>query len=96
MQTVIKTISIKLDEPLHERLMQLAKLKDRSPHGLMKEAITAYIEREEALERFRQETMAGWNEYQTTGEYVSDEAVTAWLESWGTDSEGEPPALCRD
>jgi predicted transcriptional regulator len=40
--------------------------------------------------------MAGWEEYQMTGEYVSDEAMTAWLESWGTDSEGEPPALCRD
>jgi predicted transcriptional regulator len=62
----------------------------------MKEAITAYIEREEALERLRQETMAGWKEYQTTGEYVSDEVMIAWLESWGTDSEGEPPALYRD
>jgi predicted transcriptional regulator len=61
----------------------------------MKEAIHQYLEREELAEQFRQEALAAWEEFQTTGQYMSDEDMTAWLESWGSDTERDAPAPCQ-
>lgn len=36
---------------------------------------------------------AAWTEYQRTGEFVSNEAITAWLDTWGTDRERLEPLL---
>ena len=37
---------------------------------------------------------AAWTEYRRTGEFVGNEAMTAWLDTWGTDREQlEPPLL---
>jgi hypothetical protein len=36
--------------------------------------------------RNRQADVA-WIEYRRTGEFVSNEAMTAWLDTWGTDRE---------
>ena len=75
------TQGIKLEPEVRERLQKLGELKKRSPHFLMKEAITLYLEREERTERERAEDSARYERYQLTGEAVSDEAATAWLES---------------
>ena len=75
------TQAIKLEPEVRERLQKLGELKKRSPHFLMKEAITFYLEREEQREREREEDAARYERYQFTGEAVSDEAATAWLES---------------
>ena len=91
----IRTTSLKLDEVLFNRIRQLAALKRRSAHWEMKEAIHQYLEREEQIEQFRQEALAAWEEFQATGQYVSDEVMTAWLESWGTDTEQDAPAPCQ-
>lgn len=88
--------SLKLEETLLNRVRQLAAHKRRSPHWLMKEAIHQYLEREEHAERFRQEALAAWDEFQATGQYVSEAAMTAWLESWGTDTETDVPVPCQD
>ena len=42
-------------------------------------------------ENFRQECIARWEEYCVTGESVPNEAVMAWLDSWGTENELDPP-----
>ncbi len=75
------TQGIKLEPETRERLQKLGELKKRSPHFLMKEAITLYLEREERYERERAEDAARYERYQLTGEAVSDEAATAWLKS---------------
>ena len=75
------TQAIKLEPEVRERLQKLGELKKRSPHFLMKEAITLYLEREERYEREREEDAVRYERYQLTGEAVSDEAATAWLES---------------
>lgn len=75
------TQGVKLEPEVRDRLQTLGKLKNRSPHYLMKEAITIYLEREERYERERQEDTARYERYQLTGEAVSDEAATAWLEA---------------
>ncbi len=83
--------SIKLDDDLKGRLKHLATARQRTPHWLMKEAITEYVDREEKRQAFRQDAQQAWNEYQATGLHVTGDEVTAWLETWGTDDEKAAP-----
>ena len=85
------TMGVKLDSELRERLKVLGTLKQRSVHWLMREAIWEYIEREEAAEHRNRETLERWERYETTGEYVDNETVMAWLDTWGTAEESECP-----
>ncbi|WGS88626.1 ribbon-helix-helix protein, CopG family [Methylomonas sp. UP202] len=84
-----KTINtgVKLDETLHARLKALSTAKERTPHWLMKAAIEQYVEREEAYEREKREDQERWQRYKLTGQAISNEAVDAWLASWGSESE---------
>lgn len=75
------TRGIKLDERTQERLQALGKLRDRTPHYLMKAAIESFLDREEAFEREKQEDQERWERYQMTGEAVSQEQATGWLDS---------------
>lgn len=81
---------VKLDANLADRLERLGECKDRSPHWLMKEAIAHYVEEEEYNERLKQETVARWQEAEN-GRIVSHQAVTAWLDTWGTEAESKRP-----
>lgn len=74
------TTGIKLDDQTRQRLKALAELKKRSPHWLMKTAVMEYLEREETYEREKQEDMERWERYQATGECVSHEDMTVWLD----------------
>ena len=91
MQAPLKPMAIKLPQQERERLLKLGDVKKRSPHWLAKEAISQFLDREEAAEQFRQESAARWDEYCHTGKSVPHDAVMKWLESWGTDNELEPP-----
>lgn len=79
--------SIKLDDELKSRVQQLAALRQRSAHWVMREAITQYVEREEAREHFKQEALASWASYQETGLHLTGQEVSAWLNTWGTEEE---------
>ena len=85
------TTSIKLDDDLASRIRRLAELRRRSAHWIMREAIRDYVVREEARESFRQEALASWSALQDTGRHLTGEEVQAWLTSWGSDAEAEPP-----
>jgi predicted transcriptional regulator len=85
---------VKLAPEIKDRLDQLGKLKHRSAHWLMKEAIVRYLEQEEYSERLKQETLSRWQEAEN-GKIVSHSAVEKWLDSWGTDEEGDRPP-CED
>lgn len=73
------TTSIKLDPAIKERVQRLADARRRSAHWVMKEAIEAYVEREEKREQFREEAAARWRDYEATGLHVTDEEAQAWL-----------------
>jgi predicted transcriptional regulator len=76
--------------------MALGQAKRRSPHWLVVEAIRLYVEREEEeIERARAETRERLARYDATGEYIADEDVQAWLKTWGTRNEQQPPARIR-
>ena len=83
--------SIKLGEELKGRVQNLAEVRQRSAHWIMREAIAQYVEREERRESFRQDTLKAWDEYQATGMHATAEEVDAWLASWGTDDELPAP-----
>ena len=87
------TMGVKLDEQTRERLKVLGEARRRSAHWLMREAIREYLNREEAAERRNLEADEAWAEYQRTGQLVGNEAITAWLNTWGTDKEGPCPNL---
>ena len=83
--------SLKIDEELKERVQQLARVRRRSPHWIMHEAIEQYVKREEAREAFKQEAMASWTAYQETGRHLTGNEVRAWLNTWSEENETDVP-----
>ncbi|MDM3870510.1 ribbon-helix-helix protein, CopG family [Porticoccus sp. W117] len=84
-------LGVRLDEGLEKRLASLAEKTQRSKSYHAKEALRRYIQQEEAKEQAKQETLSRWQAYQESGEVVSSEAVTDWLNSWGEDKESQCP-----
>ena len=83
--------SLKIEQELRERVQNLANLRDRSAHWIMREAIRQYVEREEARESFKQEAIASWIAYQETGQHLTGDEVRTWLDQWGTEAETDLP-----
>lgn len=74
------TIGIRLDAETQARLKLLGEKRDRSPHYLMKEAIEAFLTREEEIEAENALLEARWKEYELTGEAISHSDVKRWVE----------------
>ena len=81
---------VKLELALKKRLEKLSKTKERSVHWLMKKAIEHYVSHEEEAEKLKQETIKRWQEAEQ-GRVFSNDSVTAWLKTWGTDEEDDRP-----
>jgi predicted transcriptional regulator len=75
----LSTTTLKLDSATKERVRRLASARRRSPHWVMREAVEQYVEREEKREQLRQDALAAWAEYQTTGLHVTAKEADAWL-----------------
>jgi predicted transcriptional regulator len=75
----VSTTSLKLDSVMKDRVQRLASARRRSPHWVMREAVKQYVEREEKREQLRQDALAAWDDYQTTGLHVTAEEADAWL-----------------
>ena len=71
--------SLKLDNTMKERVHRLAAARRRSPHWVMREAVEQYVEREEKREQLRQDALAAWADYQTTGLHVTADEADTWL-----------------
>lgn len=84
-------VAIKIDPETKERMKRLADARHRTPHWLMREAIRQYLEREEKREAFRQDAIAAWNEYQSTGLHATLEEADAWLADLEAGKDVEPP-----
>jgi predicted transcriptional regulator len=89
------TTSLKLDAETKARVRRLAEVRRRSPHWLMREAIEEYVEREERREKFRQDALAAWAHYQTTGLHVTADEADSWLAKLEAGKQAAPPK-CRD
>ena len=75
----LSTTSLKLDSATRERVHRLAAALRRSPHWVMREAVEQYLEREEKREQLRQDALAAWTDYQTTGLHLTAREADAWL-----------------
>ena len=84
-------VAIKIDADTKERVKRLADARHRTPHWLMREAISQYVVREEKREAFRQDGINAWNEYQATGLHVTLEEADTWLAKLEAGQEVEPP-----
>ena len=89
------TTSLKIDLKTKARLQRLAAARRRSPHWVMREAIEQYVEREEKREQLRQDALAGWTHYQTTGLHATAEEADAWLAKLEA-GKGAAPPKCHD
>ncbi len=89
------TTSLKLDAETKERIQRLAAARRRSAHWVMREAIEQYVEREEKREQFRQDALAAWTHYQTTGLHATAEEADAWLAKLEAGKDSAPPK-CHD
>jgi len=76
-----QTKSVKLDDTTHNRLADLARVRDRSPHWLMCKAIEKFLDSEENYEREKREDLERWERYQLTGEAIPHEKAAAWIEN---------------
>jgi predicted transcriptional regulator len=88
---ITTAVAIKIDQKTKERYKNLALIKDRSTHWMMREAIKQYVDREEKRESFLRDAVNSWNEYQETGLHATGEEVIKWLNTWGTDDEQDAP-----
>lgn len=88
---VARPVAIKIDLDMKERVKRLAESRHRTPHWLMREAISQYVEREEKREAFRQDGIRAWNEYQATGLHVTTEEADAWLTKLEAGQDVAPP-----
>ena len=84
-------LGVRLDKQLEKRLSTLAEKMNRSKSFLAKEALALYIEQEELKQRENELALARWEEYQETGEVVSNDDMMEWLETWGSDQEKSCP-----
>ena len=84
-------LGVRIDKQLEDRLNALARKAQRSKSFLAKEALIRYVEEEERKHHENKLTLVRWEEYQETGETVSNEIMMEWLESWGTEQESSCP-----
>ena len=89
----VPTTTLKLDEAPHARVRRLAAARRRSAHGLMKKAITVYLDLEEAREAENQAAVAALARYQETGLHATADEVRAWVGSWFTANDLPMPEL---
>ena len=87
----VRPVAIKIDTDIKERVKRLAEARHRSPHWLMREAISQYVEREEMRDAFRQDAIRAWDEYQATGLHVTLAEADAWLTKLESGRDLEPP-----
>ncbi len=89
-----RPVAIKIDDDTKARVKRLADARQRSPHWLMREAITQYVDREEKREAFRQDTVQAWEAFRATGQHVSADEADAWLSQLEQGKDVDPP-ICR-
>ena len=81
------TLSIRLKPDTKKRLARLAKASGRSSNFLIADAVEAYVsDQERLLSELRQA-----DRQVDSGHYVKHEDMKAWLLSWGTANESQPP-----
>jgi len=83
------TLTIRLDERTKERLDRLAESVARSKSYLVTRALQDYLELNEWQVTAIKKAVSKADS--SDARFVAHEDVSAWLETWGTENEKEPP-----
>jgi predicted transcriptional regulator len=89
------TTSLKLDTETRKRVQRVAVARQRTAHWVMREAIDEYLVREEKREQLRQDALAAWEHYQTTGLHVTAKEADDWLAKLEAGKTAKPPKCHR-
>lgn len=84
-------VTVKLEGHERDRLKSLAQARQRTPHFLMKEAISRYLDAEEADQavlRIVDESVA---HYEATGLHVTFDEFKDWTRRRATDPKAKAP-----
>jgi predicted transcriptional regulator len=82
--------SVRMADHLMRRLDAAAERLHRSKGSIINDAVREYLEPEDERLRRLEETKDALAEL-NAGELIDGDGVLAWLDSWGTDQEREPP-----
>jgi predicted transcriptional regulator len=81
------SLSFRVAQEKAEQLERLAAAMDRPKSWLLERALEEYLE----LQAWQVAEIRQGMEEIRQGQGIPHEEVVAWLESWGTDDETEPP-----
>jgi predicted transcriptional regulator len=82
--------SIRLQPEIESPLEELAAKLDRSKNYIINQAIKEYIERQSVEDQRWSETLDALDSIKS-GSSLPEKEVNAWLESWGSGEELNPP-----
>ena len=82
--------SVRIKDDLNESLKKLAEKKQRSKSWLINEAVAEYLVKDKVNSQKWQDTLEGLESIRK-GDVIDGEEVFAWMRSWGTDNELDPP-----
>ncbi|AAV82130.1 CopG family ribbon-helix-helix protein [Idiomarina loihiensis] len=83
--------SVKLNDDMKKRVQNLANVRHRSSHWIMRQAIQDYVEREEKREAFKQDALRAWEDYQHNGLHLTAEEADEWLAKLESGDDAELP-----
>ncbi len=85
------TTALRLEPDLKQRAEALAEAEHCSFSAVVRDALMMYLSQREAERAEIDEAVAAWRDYEQTGLHVTGNEMSAWLRTWGTDSESEAP-----
>ena len=88
--TPMSVTTVRLQPELEENLGAMAEKLHRSKSWLINQALREFFERQTLEQNRWQETLQAM-ESVAQGKVVSGEAVSTWLQSWGSSNELPPP-----
>ena len=86
----MRMTSVRMPDDLLQRLDSTATRLRRSKGWIINDAVREYLEREDLRQRRDEETREALAELEA-GQVVDGDEVLAWIDSWGSDEEREPP-----
>ena len=84
--------SVRLQSEIEDPLENLSKKLDRSKSYLINQAVKEFLARNSLEEQRWTESLEAIDSVKS-GKLINEKEVNAWLESWGTEDELEPPQL---
>jgi len=84
------TMTLRLDDETNDRLTNLAGATDRSKAYLAMQALKVFLENNEWQVLEIKEALAE-ADAADPDQFVDNDTVIAWMETWGTKHESDPP-----